>query len=781
MISSFTTSDESDPLNTWLMLTDADRAAAGEPSAGLLVAEMNRKNASKRKTFELRETGDTLLSDGQRRILKGFIDSARKSVASGCADIKITLGNSFGQGGAAAFGALLGSSETMAANTALYDQLMSLHPEEGNGRKIALRRTEGPVPGCIGLHTDGGYATHTVQIALNADSEYDGGRICFVTGDAGTLHVPRRRAGTLTSHNREVLHGVTKLHRGVRYSLFVVDRNNGLGERDVHSFSADAVAELRSRATPVVPPTSPAISNLTSLLNDPNFRGDPRTVPFDYLAACTLQWYAGRKIGNGVFGDVFMAMDPAPDRAFRYVVKKVNLTSLANVSETPAELGERMQLNEIAALTKFRNPFIVKLVGFTEPGERRICLAYEYCAGGALDQALLDDAKAAELTFNQRIRIALGVTKAISYLHQGGAGDRCFHRDVKSANICLAASHEPKLIDAGLARFIPEGDDRVAVTGTNDSVPGTDGYKCPRYAGRGEKFSAKSEVFSLGIVLLEIITGDVTITGKRKKNLYFHFVEDEDEDIADAFDPRAEMDGTWPAEVKTQLKALIESCLEKPAKRISMQAIMRQLSELERTHCVLTGSEEMLAGLRLSRDQAEASVQLQAAAVETTMKTCAVCYGYEFQAAVGIECGGGHFYCASCYEESMKAELESILASPVRLGDLRRTGEMVCPQDCTEGGRCEHTLSSYQISRCVSLAAWSKYESARSPDNAPPPSPPRMCSICLENNASVSCVPCGHVCGCHESNCLQGMRNTGRNTCPICNARITSLLRVFEA
>ena len=238
MISSFTTKDAGNPLNQWLMLSDADRSAAVAPPVAVLEEAMVKKGASRDETFQILSTGSALLSVQQRQRCIAFMDAAQSLVAPDSTDIKITLGDSNGSGGKAAFNALfqLDSREK-------YDGLLSLHSRGSRGSKIALRRTEGPVEGCIGFHIDGTYATHTVQLALNDDSEYDGGRICFVTG-AGQLAVPQRNAGTVTSHEKVILHGVTRLHRGVRYSLFVVDSANGLGEKDVHCLDADTVAGI---------------------------------------------------------------------------------------------------------------------------------------------------------------------------------------------------------------------------------------------------------------------------------------------------------------------------------------------------------------------------------------------------------------------------------------------------------------------------------------------------------------------------------------------------------
>ena len=71
-----------------------------------------------------------------------------------------------------------------------------------------------------------------MQITLNCDTEYKGGRIVFYTKNGFSIH--KRPAGFLTSHDWNILHGVTKIHSGVRYSLFVVDKTNELGRKGVY-------------------------------------------------------------------------------------------------------------------------------------------------------------------------------------------------------------------------------------------------------------------------------------------------------------------------------------------------------------------------------------------------------------------------------------------------------------------------------------------------------------------------------------------------------------------
>ena len=131
--------------------------------------------------------------------------------------------------------------------------------------------------------------------------------------------------------------------------------------------------------------------------------------------------------------------------------------------------------------------------------------------------------------------------EALHYLHRGGGGARCFHRDVKSANIVLTATLAPKLIDCGLAMYLPDGQpdgsagrgagaaassspaaaERTTFAATG-GVLGTPGYMCPKYARTGN-FGEKSEVYSFGMVLLELLTGE--LQNARGRDLYGVFIE----------------------------------------------------------------------------------------------------------------------------------------------------------------------------------------------------------------------------------------------------------------
>lgn len=111
------------------------------------------------------------------------------------------------------------------------------------------------------------------------------------------------------------------------------------------------------------------------------------------------------------------------------------------------------------------------------------------------------DADQEPLDWNTRMSIAFGAAKGLEYLHTE-ADPPVIYRDLKSANILLDDGFHPKLSDFGLAKFGPTGDKSYVST----RVMGTHGYCAPEYAKTG-KLTVKSDMYSFGVVLLEIITG----------------------------------------------------------------------------------------------------------------------------------------------------------------------------------------------------------------------------------------------------------------------------------
>ena len=235
MISTWKKTQTSTPATEYLLKSDIEQVPP--PSKDLQTTLMTEKRASPSKTYRIERTGDLILDKQMRERCIAFMDAVYD--ANTRPDIKIILGDSQGDGGKDAFCAIMGLGTAH-----LFDRLRGYH--QSRSSKLAMRRTtvlQGDK--FIDFHCDGSYASQTVQFCLN--DTYSGGNLVYI--DRNGVSKPKRPAGTITVHDRDVLHGVTKLHAGVRYSLFVVDRFNGLGDGNdaILCYTADKVRQLNTK------------------------------------------------------------------------------------------------------------------------------------------------------------------------------------------------------------------------------------------------------------------------------------------------------------------------------------------------------------------------------------------------------------------------------------------------------------------------------------------------------------------------------------------------------
>ena len=282
-----------------------------------------------------------------------------------------------------------------------------------------------------------------------------------------------------------------------------------------------------------------------------------------------------------------------------------------------------------------------------------------------------------------------------------------FHRDVKAANVVLTAALEPKLIDCGLALFIPKDDPRrmqTMLTATG-GVLGTTGYMCPKYVNSG-LYGEKSEVYSFGVLLLEVITGKLQ---NKPEHLANYVDEDEDEfNLAEAFDERA---GEWPAAAKDELSSLGMKCLDKVKRRCDMSSVLQRLVRLAREHCAPTAEEAMLADVRRQFEALRMTGVVAAAARASRQQQCVVCFD-DFDAAGGGSCGGDHSICADCLSGHVARELEKLKENENLLAAHReRGGKISCK--CSDASGCDSVYSDRTVARCLTEEEFRAYLAAQ--------------------------------------------------------------------
>ncbi|XP_052202290.1 probable serine/threonine-protein kinase PBL21 [Diospyros lotus] len=219
---------------------------------------------------------------------------------------------------------------------------------------------------------------------------------------------------------------------------------------------------------------------------------------FRELAAATRNFREANLIGEGGFGCVYKGR---LESGQIIAVKQLNLNGLQ---------GNQEFIVEVLMLSLLHHPNLVTLIGYCTDGDQRL-LVYEYMQMGSLENHLFDiEPNQEPLDWRTRMKIAVGAARGLEYLHCK-ANPPVIYRDLKSANILLDESYNPKLSDFGLAKLGPVGDN----THVSTRVMGTYGYCAPEYAMSG-KLTLKSDIYSFGVVLLELITGRKVIDTTKK-------------------------------------------------------------------------------------------------------------------------------------------------------------------------------------------------------------------------------------------------------------------------
>lgn len=208
---------------------------------------------------------------------------------------------------------------------------------------------------------------------------------------------------------------------------------------------------------------------------------------FETLLSATKDFHPTHKLGEGGFGPVYKGK---LDDGREIAVKKLSHSS---------NQGKKEFMNEAKLLARVQHRNIVNLLGYCAHGVEKL-LVYEYVANESLDKLLFKSDKRGQLDWKKRYNIIIGIARGMLYLHQD-SHSCIIHRDIKASNILLDDKWVPKIADFGMARLFPEDQTHV-----NTRVAGTNGYMAPEYAMHGH-LSVKADVFSFGVLVLELISG----------------------------------------------------------------------------------------------------------------------------------------------------------------------------------------------------------------------------------------------------------------------------------
>ncbi|KAG6652108.1 L-type lectin-domain containing receptor kinase IX.1-like [Carya illinoinensis] len=219
----------------------------------------------------------------------------------------------------------------------------------------------------------------------------------------------------------------------------------------------------------------------------------PKRFSFRELARATNNFRDDEKLGQGGFGGVYKGF--LSDSNIFVAIKRVSKGSKQGIKEYAAE---------VKIISRLRHRNLVQLIGWCHE-RRELLLVYEFMPNGSLDSHLFKEERL--LMWEARYKIAQGLASSLLYLHEGW--EQCVvHRDIKSSNIMLDSNFNAKLGDFGLARLVDHA------KGSQTTVlAGTFGYMAPECVTTG-KASKESDVYSFGIVALEIACGRKPINPK---------------------------------------------------------------------------------------------------------------------------------------------------------------------------------------------------------------------------------------------------------------------------
>lgn len=250
----------------------------------------------------------------------------------------------------------------------------------------------------------------------------------------------------------------------------------------------------------------------TNIFVEKPARNPPSTAPRAPIAATAYSVAALQQSTNS-FGQENLIGEGSIGRVYRAELPDGKLLAIKKIDSSASMMEKDDEFLKLVANTaKLHHNNITELIGYCVEHRQRL-LVYEYMSNGALNDMLHSgDELSKQLSWNDRVKIALGVAAALEYLHE--VCQPCVvHQNLKSANILLDDGFSPHLSDCGLAALTSSGSDSQV----SAHALGSFGYSAPEFAMSGS-YTMKSDVYSFGVVMLELLTGRKPLDSSRPRS-----------------------------------------------------------------------------------------------------------------------------------------------------------------------------------------------------------------------------------------------------------------------
>ncbi|XP_028763378.1 systemin receptor SR160-like [Neltuma alba] len=291
-----------------------------------------------------------------------------------------------------------------------------------------------------------------------------------------------------------------------------------------------------------------------------------RKLTFADLLEATNGFHNDSLIGSGGFGDVYKAQ--LKDGIVVAIKKLIPISGQ----------GDREFTAEMETIGKIKHRNLVPLLGYCKVGEERL-LVYEFMKYGSLEDVLHERKKAGvKLNWAVRRKIAIGAARGLAFLHHNCI-PHIIHRDMKSSNVLLDENLESRVSDFGMARLMSAVDTHLSVS----TLAGTPGYVPPEYY-QSFRCSTKGDVYSYGVVLLELLTGrrptdsadfgDNNLVGWVKQHVKLK--------VNEVFDPELlKEDLSLETELQQHLKVACACLDDRPWRRPTMIQVMAMFKGIQ--------------------------------------------------------------------------------------------------------------------------------------------------------------------------------------------------------